>query len=83
MKLSHFQYDLPDGLLAEYPSNNRDEAKMMVLDRKSGTIEHKHFKDLVDYFDEDDILIFNNTAIEALDKGRKLSNILDLSLRAK
>jgi S-adenosylmethionine:tRNA ribosyltransferase-isomerase len=63
MKLSHFQYDLPDGLLAEYPSNNRDEAKMMVLDRKSGTIEHKHFKDLVDYFDEDDILIFNNTKV--------------------
>jgi S-adenosylmethionine:tRNA ribosyltransferase-isomerase len=63
MKLSHFQYDLPDGLLAEYPSNNRDEAKMMVLDRKLGTIEHKHFKDLVDYFDEDDILIFNNTKV--------------------
>jgi len=63
MKLSHFQYDLPDGLLAEYPSNNRDEAKMMVLDRKSGTIEHKHFKDLVDYFDADDILIFNNTKV--------------------
>ena len=61
MKLSHFQYDLPDGLLAEYPSNLRDEAKMMVLNRKLGTIEHKHFKDLVDYFDEDDILIFNNT----------------------
>ena len=63
MKLSHFQYDLPDGLLAEYPSNNRDEAKMMVLNRKLGTIEHKHFKDLVDYFDEDDILIFNNTKV--------------------
>jgi len=63
MKLSHFQYDLPDGLLAEYPSNLRDEAKMMVLNRKLGTIEHKHFKDLVDYFDEDDILIFNNTKV--------------------
>lgn len=63
MKLSHFQYDLPDGLLAEYPSNNRDEAKMMVLNRELGTIEHKHFKDLVDYFDEDDILIFNNTKV--------------------
>ena len=63
MKLSHFQYDLPDGLLAEYPSNNRDEAKMMVLNRELGTIEHKHFKDLVDYFEEDDILIFNNTKV--------------------
>jgi len=63
MKLSHFQYDLPDGLLAEYPSNLRDEAKMMVLNRKLGTIEHKHFKDLVDYFDENDILIFNNTKV--------------------
>lgn len=63
MKLSHFQYDLPEGLLAEYPSEHRDEAKLMVLNRKDGTIEHKHFKDLVDYFDEGDILVFNNTKV--------------------
>ncbi len=63
MKLSNFQYDLPEGLLAEYPSELRDEAKLMVLNRKDDTIEHKSFKDLVDYFDEDDILVFNNTKV--------------------
>ncbi len=63
MKLSNFNFDLPDGLLAEYPSEQRDEAKLMVLNRKEGTIEHKHFKDLVDYFDEGDIMVFNNTKV--------------------
>ena len=63
MKLSHFNYDLPEGLLAEYPSEHRDEAKLMVLHRETETIEHKTFKDLVDYFDEGDILVFNNTKV--------------------
>ena len=52
MKLSNFQYTLPEELLAEYPSERRDEAKLMVLNRKEDTIEHKSFKDIVDYFDE-------------------------------
>lgn len=63
MKLSNFNFELPDGLLAEYPSEQRDEAKLMVLNRKEETIEHKHFKDLVDYFDEGDIMVFNNTKV--------------------
>jgi S-adenosylmethionine:tRNA ribosyltransferase-isomerase len=63
MKLSHFQYNLPEGLLAEYPSEHRDEAKLMVLNRKDGSIDHKSFRDLVDYFDEGDILVFNNTKV--------------------
>ena len=63
MKLSNFQYTLPEGLLAEYPSEHRDESKLMVLNRKEGTIEHKSFKDLVNYFDTDDILVFNNTKV--------------------
>ena len=63
MKLSHFNYDLPEGLLAEYPSEHRDEAKLMVLHRDTEEIEHKTFKDLVDYFDEGDILVFNNTKV--------------------
>ena len=63
MKLSNFQYTLPEELLAEYPSERRDEAKLMVLNRKEDTIEHKSFKDIVDYFDEDDILVFNNTKV--------------------
>ena len=63
MKLSHFNFDLPDELLAEYPSENRDEARLMVLNRKDETIEHKYFKDLIDYFDEDDVMILNNTKV--------------------
>ncbi|MBD0824683.1 MULTISPECIES: tRNA preQ1(34) S-adenosylmethionine ribosyltransferase-isomerase QueA [Aestuariibaculum] len=63
MKLSNFGFNLPDELLAEYPAENRDEARLMVLDRKNQTIEHKMFKDIVDYFDEDDVLILNNTKV--------------------
>ena len=63
MKLSHFNFDLPEELLAEYPSENRDEARLMVLNRKEETIEHKYFKDLIDYFDEDDVMILNNTKV--------------------
>ncbi len=63
MKLSHFKFNLPDELLAEYPSEQRDEARLMVLNRKEQTIEHKKFKDLVDYFDEEDVMVFNNTKV--------------------
>ncbi len=62
-KLSQFNFDLPDELLAERPTPNRDESRLMVIDRKTGTIEHKLFKDLVDYFDESDVMIFNNTKV--------------------
>ena len=63
MKLSQFEFNLPDELLAEYPAENRDESRLMVLNRKEGTIEHKMFKDLIEYFDEDDVMIFNNTKV--------------------
>lgn len=63
MKLSHFKFDLPSELLAEYPSEVRDEARLMVLNRKEQKIEHKLFKDLINYFDEGDIMIFNNTKV--------------------
>ena len=63
MKLSHFHFDLPDELLAEYPSENRDEARLMVLNRKDQTIEHKEFKDIINYFEEDDVMILNNTKV--------------------
>lgn len=63
MKLSHFDFNLPSELLAEHPTLNRDESRLMVLDRKNQTIEHKMFKDLIDYFDEDDVLILNNTKV--------------------
>ncbi|MTG97049.1 MULTISPECIES: tRNA preQ1(34) S-adenosylmethionine ribosyltransferase-isomerase QueA [Myroides] len=63
MKLSNFNFDLPAELLAEFPSENRDEARLMVVDRKTGNIEHKLFKDLIDYFDEGDVMVLNNTKV--------------------
>ncbi len=63
MKLSHFNFNLPTDLLAEYPSENRDESRLMVLNRKEQTIEHKQFKDIIDYFDENDVMILNNTKV--------------------
>ncbi|MAZ27506.1 MAG: tRNA preQ1(34) S-adenosylmethionine ribosyltransferase-isomerase QueA [Cytophagaceae bacterium] len=63
MKLSNFNFELPKELLAEYPSEHRDEARLMVLNRKDQTIEHKLFKDLIDYFNEDDVMVLNNTKV--------------------
>lgn len=63
MKLSHFNFKLPEELLADRPSDIRDEARLMVLDRKKQTIEHKLFKDLIDYFEEGDVMILNNTKV--------------------
>lgn len=63
MKLSHFSFELPKELLAEYPSENRDEARLMVLHRETGKIEHKLFKDLINYFDEGDVMVLNNTKV--------------------
>ena len=63
MKLSHFNFDLPKELLAEYPAENRDEARLMVLNRKTQTIEHKLFKDLIDYFEPNDVMVLNNTKV--------------------
>ena len=63
MKLSHFQFDLPEKLLAQYPSDHRDESRLMVLDKKNETIEHKTFKDITSYFDEGDTFVINNTKV--------------------
>lgn len=63
MKLSNYQFDLPEELLAEFPAPNRDESRLMVLNRKDRTIEHKMFKDLIDYFEEGDVLVTNNTKV--------------------
>src|SRR5210317_1513847 len=61
MKLSNFDFDLPKDLFAEYPAEHRDESRLMVVHRDSGKIEHKMFKDLIDYFDEGDVMVLNNT----------------------
>ena len=63
MKLSGFNFELPEELLAEYPAENRDESKLMVIHRETGKIEHKMFKDLINYFDEGDVMVLNNTKV--------------------
>jgi S-adenosylmethionine:tRNA ribosyltransferase-isomerase len=63
MKLSHFQFNLPEELLAEFPSENRDESRLMVIHRKTGEIEHKMFKDIIDYFDDGDVMVLNNSKV--------------------
>lgn len=63
MKLSHFDFDLPAELLAEFPAENRDESRLMIVNRKNNTIEHKLFKDIIDYFDDGDVMILNNTKV--------------------
>ena len=63
MKLSQFKFKLPEELIAQYPASYRDEARMMVLHRKTGEIEHKKVTDLVDYFDEGDLFVFNDTKV--------------------
>ena len=63
MKLSNFDFELPEELLAEYPAEHRDESRLMVLNRKEQTIEHKLFKDVINYFDEGDVMMLNNTKV--------------------
>ncbi len=63
MKLSSFKFDLPQSLIAMHPSPERDENRMMVVDRATGKIEHKMFRDIVSYFGEGDTLVVNNTKV--------------------
>jgi S-adenosylmethionine:tRNA ribosyltransferase-isomerase len=63
MKLSQFKFDLPKELIADHPSLNRDESRLMVVNRKDQTIEHKTFKEIINYFDDGDIFAINNTKV--------------------
>lgn len=63
MKLSQFSYKLPKDLIAAYPAENRDESRLMVLHKDTGEIEHKMFKDILEYYDDGDVLIMNNTKV--------------------
>ena len=63
MKLSQFKFNLPSELIALQPMQNRDEARLMVVDRKTGKIEHRIFKDLVDYTKDGDVFVINNTKV--------------------
>ncbi|MCB0595835.1 MAG: tRNA preQ1(34) S-adenosylmethionine ribosyltransferase-isomerase QueA [Lewinellaceae bacterium] len=62
-KLSQFDFELPKKLIAQYPAENRHESRLMVVHRESGKIEHRIFKDILEYFNEKDVLIFNNTKV--------------------
>ena len=61
--VSSYDYDLPKELIAQVPSQKRENCRMMVLDRKTHSIEHKHFYDITDYFDENDVIVLNNTKV--------------------
>ncbi len=63
MKLSQFKFDLPKELIADFPPENRDESRLMVVHRKDKTIEHKQFKDIINYFDDGDVFVINNTRV--------------------
>ena len=63
MKLSKFKYDLKPERIALHPANNRDESKLMVLNKANRTIEHHLFKDVLDYFDDKDVMVFNDTKV--------------------
>jgi S-adenosylmethionine:tRNA ribosyltransferase-isomerase len=63
MKLSQFKYDLPEERIAKFPRPNRDDSRMMVVNKKTGEIEHKMFKDIMDYFGEGDVFVLNNTKV--------------------
>ena len=63
MKLSQYGYEFSSDMLAKYPADNRDESRLLVLNRKDGTIEHREFKEILDYFDEKDLFVFNDTKV--------------------
>ncbi|MBR5801741.1 MAG: tRNA preQ1(34) S-adenosylmethionine ribosyltransferase-isomerase QueA [Alistipes sp.] len=63
MKLSQYGYEFSADMLAKYPTDNRDDSRLMVLNRADGTIEHRTFKDIIDYFDEKDLFVFNDTKV--------------------
>jgi len=63
MKLSQYKYNLPPDLIAMFPKENRDESRLMVLDRESRNVEHRIFKDVLDYFRDNDVMVFNNTKV--------------------
>ena len=63
MKTDDFDYELPEELIAQTPLEKRDSSRLLILDKKTGDIEHKHFSDIIDYLEKDDILVLNNTKV--------------------
>jgi S-adenosylmethionine:tRNA ribosyltransferase-isomerase len=63
MKLSQYKFNLPQELVAKFPAKNRDESRLMVLHRDTEKIEHRSFKDIIEYFDNQDVMVFNDTKV--------------------
>ena len=63
MKLSQFKFNLPDELIAQRPAPERDQARMMVINRATGEIEHRVFKEIINYFEDGDIFVYNDTKV--------------------
>ncbi|MCU7693074.1 tRNA preQ1(34) S-adenosylmethionine ribosyltransferase-isomerase QueA [Haoranjiania flava] len=63
MKLTQFRFDLPLNLIAQNPAKKRDDSRLMVVDRKTGNMENRTFKDIIDYFDDKDVFVVNNTKV--------------------
>lgn len=63
MKTDDFDYELPERLIAQTPLKNRDESRLFILDKKTGNIEHKHFNNIIDYLNENDVLVLNDTKV--------------------
>ena len=63
MNVAEFDYELPEELIAQHPNEKRDESRLMVLNREKQTIEHKIFKDIIDYLEPGDCLVINNTKV--------------------
>lgn len=83
MKVSDFDFYLPEELIAQHPLEKRDSSKLMVLDKKTGEIEHKHFHDIVDYLNKGDTIVLNNTRVmparligEKVETGGKIEFLL-------
>ena len=63
MKTSDFYYELPEELIAQHPIKNREESRLLILDKETGNIEHKKFKDIINYLNEGDCLVLNDTKV--------------------
>ena len=63
MKLSQFRFDLPLNLIAQHPTKKREESRMMIVHRKTGEIESKQFRDIMEYFNDKDVFVVNNTKV--------------------
>lgn len=82
-KLSNFNFDLDKKFIAQYPTPNRDESRLMVLNRETGKIEHKIFKDMLGYFNDEDVMIFNNTKVfpaRLFGKKEKTGSLIEVFL---